>query len=217
LTYAGEAGTLRHRIGCIQCNSQCFVSDKRLKQKEHGTLPVAQTLQVLSPHTLPDTNNEAESPDIPPTHVPTAAAVLPPTHRLPPAYDELSVPTHGTKRKFTPKSRAPNYFEDTPSESENGNHSGDGNSSGNSFSDAPPRVKRPRTSTVVTRSSGRNQDTPQPSLAIPGVNTSIHWGQGPVYRAGTSQVHRKEMDSVPCMCPPSTSQIFSEFSLLVSP
>jgi len=44
-----------------------------------------------------------------------------------------------------------------------------------------------------------------------------HWGQGPVYQAGTSQIHHKEMDSVPCMCPPSTSQIFSEFSLLVSP
>ena len=46
---------------------------------------------------------------------------------------------------------------------------------------------------------------------------TVHWGQGPVYWAGTSQVHRKEMDSVPCMCPPGTSQIFSEFSLLVSP
>ena len=46
---------------------------------------------------------------------------------------------------------------------------------------------------------------------------TTHWGQGPVYQAGTSQVHRKEMDSVPCMCPPDTSQIFSEFSLLVFP
>ena len=45
---------------------------------------------------------------------------------------------------------------------------------------------------------------------------SLHWGQGPVYWAGMSQVYLKEMDSVPCMCPPGTSQIFSEFSLLVS-
>jgi len=40
-----------------------------------------------------------------------------------------------------------------------------------------------------------------------------HWGQGPVYRAGTSQVHHKEMDKVPSMYPPGTSQVHPEFSL----
>ena len=40
-----------------------------------------------------------------------------------------------------------------------------------------------------------------------------HWGQGPVYQAGTLQVHCKEMDKAPCMYPPSTSQVHSEFSL----
>ena len=42
-----------------------------------------------------------------------------------------------------------------------------------------------------------------------------HWGQGPVFQASTSQVHCKEMDKVPCMYPPSTSQVHSEFPLPV--
>ena len=46
--------------------------------------------------------------------------------------------------------------------------------------------------------------------------TFCHWGQGPVYQAGTSQVHPKEMDSVPRMCPPGTLQIHPEFSLPIS-
>ena len=38
-------------------------------------------------------------------------------------------------------------------------------------------------------------------------------GAGPVFQAGTLQVHCKEMDKVPCMYPPGTSQVHSEFSL----
>src|ERR1700742_1902063 len=45
--------------------------------------------------------------------------------------------------------------------------------------------------------------------------TSCHWGQGPVNRAGTLQVHCKEMDKVPGMYPPGTPQVHSEFSLPV--
>ena len=43
-----------------------------------------------------------------------------------------------------------------------------------------------------------------------------HWGQGVVYRAGTSQVHCKEMDNVPSIYPLGTSQVHSEFSLPIS-
>ena len=49
----------------------------------------------------------------------------------------------------------------------------------------------------------------------PAMSNSSHWGQGPVFQASTLQVHCKEMDKVPCMCPPSTSQVHSEFSLPV--
>ena len=55
------------------------------------------------------------------------------------------------------------------------------------------------------------------SLARPLPNDSpTHWGQGVVYRAGTSQVHCKEMDKVPSIYPLGTSQVHSEFSLPIS-
>ena len=37
-----------------------------------------------------------------------------------------------------------------------------------------------------------------------------------MYRPGTSQIHLKEMDKVLGMCPPSTPQVHSEFSLPIS-
>ena len=43
-----------------------------------------------------------------------------------------------------------------------------------------------------------------------------HWGQGVVYRAGTSQVHCKEMDDVPSIYPLGTSQVHSEISPPIS-
>ena len=43
-----------------------------------------------------------------------------------------------------------------------------------------------------------------------------HWGQGVVYRAGTSQVHCKEMDNVSSIYPLGTSQVHSEFSQPIS-
>jgi len=42
-------------------------------------------------------------------------------------------------------------------------------------------------------------------------NSSYHWGQGVVYRAGTLQVHCKEMNKEPTPYPPSISQVHSEF------
>jgi len=36
-----------------------------------------------------------------------------------------------------------------------------------------------------------------------------HWGQGPVYQAGTLQVHCKEMDNVPRIYPPGPSKVHS--------
>ena len=43
-----------------------------------------------------------------------------------------------------------------------------------------------------------------------------HWGQGPVYPAGTLQVHRKEMDKVPTKNPSGTLQSHSEFPKPIS-
>jgi len=51
---------------------------------------------------------------------------------------------------------------------------------------------------------------------IPNVKFFIHWGQGVVSWAGTSQVHHKDMDKVPGKNPPGTLQVHSEFSQPVS-
>ena len=40
-------------------------------------------------------------------------------------------------------------------------------------------------------------------------------GARPVFQASTLHIHHKEMDKVPCMYPPNTSQVHSEFSLPV--
>ena len=46
-------------------------------------------------------------------------------------------------------------------------------------------------------------------------NTS-HWGQIPVFRPGTSQIHCNEMDSVPALYRPSTLWVHLKFSKSVS-
>ena len=43
------------------------------------------------------------------------------------------------------------------------------------------------------------------------LQTTIHWGQGVVYRASTLQAHCKEMDNVPSIYLLGTSQVHSEF------
>ena len=49
-------------------------------------------------------------------------------------------------------------------------------------------------------------------LSIVQLRTSLHWGQGVVYRAGTLQVHCKEMDKEPTPFPPGILQAHLEFS-----
>jgi len=73
----------------------------------------------------------------------------------------------------------------------------------------------------VVITDGRITDCPLLSIIpplrdLPIVDPSFHWGHRPVYWAGTSQVHHKEMDKVPSMYPPSTSWVHPEFSLPIS-
>ena len=44
-----------------------------------------------------------------------------------------------------------------------------------------------------------------------------HWGQGLVFRSGTLQIHRKEMDNVPALIPVGSCQLHLKFPLPVYP
>lgn len=140
---------------------------------------------------------------------PATTTALQTVYRPLPTKIRPSTLTAGTnKRKRGSKSRPIRYFEDTPSESDETNdQSGDGDSSGDSISGAPPRAKRTHTSVVTTRSSVRPsaldsgiKDTPdppppaatiaQPSSAIPSTDTNA-----PVDRADTSSTDTSAITS----------------------
>ena len=73
-------------------------------------------------------------------------------------------------------------------------------------------VDRPADDDVVSLGWDSDLDPAAPAFAA----GPSHWGQGPVYPAGTLQVHCKEMDKVPTKNPSGTLQTHSEFPKPIS-
>ena len=108
---------------------------------------------------VPTINNTSPAHETPSTHVRlTTTAARRANYRPLPTKNATSAPTDGTKKhKHTVDPRPFHYSEDSGSDDDNSDdRSGDGSSSGDSVTfDAPARVKRQRTSRIVTRSSTR--------------------------------------------------------------
>ena len=165
LKYAGENSALycywMRPVGLTRLSSL----DQLLKEAgKEGPSSAVQEPQVSPPLTLPNpvpiVTDSSPSNDTPLTCLQPGATTT--SHQA--KYRPLSTKTkllttvEGTKkRKYTSKESRPiHYFEDSESDdSEAGDCSGDGSSSGDSMVSAPARAKCQRTSQIITRSSAQ--------------------------------------------------------------